>query len=205
MDRLRAAGVQRRILRITRPRPTMAFGRRDERLPGFGRAVAAVVAAGFIAAVRPVGGTFAPMHEGSLVVDEFGWSAEAQWPAARFDRHAALLAEVFASYGVDARVGEVPGEYCPGAHSVNRDGRVKLSGTAQRVARGAWVVSSVIQVTSVEPLLAVTAQVAAALDRPVRAETIGALSDTVPDVDIDEVAGQIAARFHADGVAGSAG
>lgn len=205
MDRLRTAAVERRLLRIARPGPTMAFGRRDERLPGFDRARAAVADEGFTAAVRPVGGTFAPMHEGSLVVDEFGWSDRSEWPAERFDRHAALLAEVFTTYGIDARVGEVPGEYCPGAHSVNRAGRTKLSGTAQRVARGAWVVSSVIQVESVESLLAVTARVAAALDRPVDLTTVGALSDTVPGVDIAEVAARIATRFRADGVDDSDG
>jgi len=140
------------------------------------------------------------MHEGSLVVDEFGWSGSGQWPTERFDRHATLLAEVFVSYGIDARVGEVPGEYCPGAHSVNRAGLVKLSGTAQRVARGAWLVSSVVQVGSVEALREVTARVAAELDAPVDVATIGALSDSAPGLTVDEVAARIAKRFREDGV-----
>ncbi len=200
LDRLREAQREIRTLRIARPRPTMAFSRRDERSPGFARAVAIAEQAGFAAAVRPVGGTFAPMHEGSLVVDEFGWSSSTQWPTERFDRHSALLAEVFASYGIDARVGEVPGEYCPGAHSVNRAGVVKLSGTAQRVARGAWVVSSVVQVGPVDALRDVTARVAAALEAPVDVATIGALSDTVPGVSVADVAARIARRFRDDGV-----
>ncbi|GAA3898049.1 lipoyl protein ligase domain-containing protein [Microbacterium invictum] len=200
MDRLRGAGVETRVLRIARPRPAMAFGRRDERMPGFARAAAAALQAGFTPAVRPVGGTFAPMHEGSLVVDEFGWSDRVEWPNERFDRHAALLAEVFLSYGIDARVGEVTGEYCPGAHSVNRAGVVKLSGTAQRVARGAWVVSSVVQVGPVDALLEATRQVAAELGRPVDIHTIGSLSDTVPGIDIRDVADRIAQRFAEDGV-----
>jgi len=200
LERLRRQGRETRILEIARPRPTMAFSRRDERAPGFARAVAAAERAGFAAAVRPVGGTFAPMHEGSLVVDEFGWSASTQWPTERFDRHAALLAEVFASYGIDARIGEVPGEYCPGAHSVNRGGVVKLSGTAQRVARGAWLVSSVVQVGPADALREVTALVAAELDASVDVATIGALSDTVPGVTVSEVATRIARRFRADGV-----
>lgn len=200
LDRLRAQGERDsdapRTLRIARPRPTIAFSRRDERSPRFARAAAVARAAGFAAVVRPVGGTFAPMHEGSLVVDEFGWSPGTQWPQERFDRHA----EVFASYGIDARVGEVPGEYCPGAHSVNRSGLVKLSGTAQRVARGAWLVSSVVQVGPVDDLRDVTAHVAAELEAPVDVTTIGALCETVPDVRIDDVAARIAGRFRADGV-----
>ena len=48
--------------------------------------------------------------------------------------------------GVDARVGEVPGEYCPGAYSVNARGRVKLIGTAQRLVRGAALLGASIVV-----------------------------------------------------------
>jgi len=200
LDRLRAQRSETRVLRISRPRPTMAFSRRDEHAPGIARAAAVARRAGFSTAVRPVGGTFAPLHEGSLVVDEFGWSPSAQWPSERFDRHAALLADVFVSYGIDARIGEVPGEYCPGAHSVNRGGVVKLSGTAQRVARGAWLVSSVVQVESVAALREVTARVAAELDAPVDVATIGALSDTVAGVSVPEVAARIARRFRDDGI-----
>lgn len=200
LERLRQEHSETRILRIARPRPTMAFSRRDERALGFARAAAAAEDAGFLAAVRMVGGTFAPMHEGSLMVDEFGWTAGAEWPTERFDRHAALLAEVFASYGIDARVGEVPGEYCPGGHSVNRGGIVKLSGTAQRVAGGAWLVSSVVQVGSVEALRYVTARVAAELETEVDVATIGSLSDTVSGLRPDEAAERIVRRFRRDGV-----
>jgi octanoyl-[GcvH]:protein N-octanoyltransferase len=200
LARMRERQTPTRLLRIARPRPTMAFSRRDERMAGFDRAVEAARAAGFAAAVRPVGGTFAPMHDGSLVVDEFGWSPPGEWPTDRFDRHAALLAEVFASYGIDARVGEVPGEYCPGAHSVNRGGLVKLSGSAQRVSSGAWLVSSVVQVGPIDDLLPVTAAVASLLAAPVDVATIGALCDTVPGIAPDDVACRILRRFEADGV-----
>lgn len=200
MDRMREAGRDIRILRIARPGRMIAFSRRDERMPGFASAVAVAEAHGFAASVRPVGGTFAPVREGSLVVDEFGWTSGQEWPQQRFDRHAELLAEVFASYGIDARVGEVAGEYCPGAHSVNRGGVAKLSGTAQRVSRGAWLVSSVVQVEAVGALLPVTEAVAAALSADIDLATIGALSDTVPGITVEEVASRIAERFHDDGV-----
>lgn len=200
LDGLREAARPGRRLRIARPPRAIAFSRRDERLAGFTRAVAVARAHGFAAAVRPVGGTFAPLHEGSLVVDEFGWSPGGEWPGERFDRHAAMLAEVFASCGIDARLGEVAGEYCPGAHSVNRAGQVKLSGTAQRVARGAWLVSSVVQVGPVAALRDVTARVADALGQIVEVSTIGALADTVPGLTVADVASRIAERFAADGV-----
>ena len=49
---------------------------------------------------------------------------------------AELIAATLRGLGVDARVGEVPGEYCPGAYSVNARGAVKLSGIGQRMIRG---------------------------------------------------------------------
>jgi lipoate-protein ligase A len=47
-----------------------------------------------------------------------------------------LITATLKGLGVDARVGEVPGEYCPGAYSVNSRGTVKLSGIGQRMIRG---------------------------------------------------------------------
>lgn len=200
LARLGARGQPTRLLRIWRPPRAIAFSRRDERQPGFARAAEAAHELGFAAAVRPVGGTFAPVHEGSLVVDEFGVTEGPEWPNERFDRHAALLADVFRSYGIDARVGEVPGEYCPGSHSVNRAGIAKLSGTAQRVAGGAWLVSSVVQVGSVDALRDVTTRVAEALDAHVDVSATGALADTVAGLSPGDVAPRIAERFRDSGV-----
>lgn len=199
LEALRLSATPRRLLRLTVPAPLVAFSRRDQRRDGFDRGVAAAEAAGFAAAVRPVGGTFAPMHEGSLVVDEFGWSPAGEWPDERFDRHAGILEAVLRALGVDARIGEVPGEYCPGGHSVNRGGAQKISGTAQRVTRGAWLVSSVIQIDGAERLRAVTADVAAALGTPLDITRIGAVSETVPAT-VDDVAAQVRAAFLAQGV-----
>jgi octanoyl-[GcvH]:protein N-octanoyltransferase len=47
-----------------------------------------------------------------------------------------LIAAALRGLGVDARVGEVPGEYCPGAYSVNARGATKLAGIGQRMIRG---------------------------------------------------------------------
>ena len=54
--------------------------------------------------------------------------------ALRADRRVAGLG--LGRLGVDARVGEVPGEYCPGAFSVNARGRIKLAGVGQRLISG---------------------------------------------------------------------
>ncbi len=54
---------------------------------------------------------------------------------------------------MDARVGEVPGEYCPGAYSVNARGERKLSGIGQRMISGGAHVGGVV-VAAGEDLLA---------------------------------------------------
>ena len=56
------------------------------------------------------------------------------------------MVEALASLGVDARVGEVPGEYCPGEYSVNAGGRRKLMGVGQRLVAGAAHVGGVVVV-----------------------------------------------------------
>jgi lipoate-protein ligase A len=54
----------------------------------------------------------------------------------RFRHTADRLARAMSRLGVDARVGEVTGEYCPGRYSVNARGAVKLAGIGQRVVGG---------------------------------------------------------------------
>lgn len=64
----------------------------------------------------------------------------------RFASVARRQADALRGLGVDARVGEVPGEYCPGAFSVNARGQTKLIGAAQRVIRRGWLLSTVVVV-----------------------------------------------------------
>ena len=47
-----------------------------------------------------------------------------------------MITAALRGLGVDARVGEIPGEYCPGAYSVNARGATKLAGIGQRMIRG---------------------------------------------------------------------
>lgn len=206
LESMRSSDEPFAVLHVRRAPRVIAFSRRDERRPGFAKARSAAVAHGFGVAVRAVGGTFAPLHDGSVIVDEYGFAAgRGSETTARFARHAHILRRVFASYGVDARVGEVEREYCPGAFSVNARGVAKISGTAQRVSRDAWVVSSVIQVGATEPLLAVTEACARALDQPVDLATIGSMAGEGVPRACGEVARRIAATFRQEGVIGRGG
>lgn len=174
-----AAGQRGPLLRVYRPAPTLAFGQRDARLPGFETASAAARELGFAPVVRSAGGRAAAYHRGCLIIDQIQPEPEAmKGHQARFARFGELYASALASLGVDAAVGEIPGEYCPGefsVHGTRHDGaaRVKLVGTAQRVVAGAWLFSSVVVVSGAHPLRAVTQRVYAELGLPLDPATVG--------------------------------
>ncbi|MEV4138359.1 hypothetical protein AB0J72_40095 [Dactylosporangium sp. NPDC049742] len=170
------AGAGREFLRIFSPAPTAAFSRRDTLRPGYPEAEEAVRSAGFTPVIRPQGGTLALYHEGSVVVDHVCRTPDASRdPVGRFRRFAALHAAVLTGLGADARIGAVPGEYCPGEYSINLGGTIKVVGSAQRVTRDGWLFSSVFQVTGAGPLRAPLTAAYAALGYDFDPATAGAL------------------------------
>ena len=177
------------MVRVYRPVvPAVAFGRRDVRLPGFGDAVAAVRRAGFSPCVRAPGGRAVAYTDQALVVDHV--SPDPEWPSGlegRFEDFGSLWTGVLRGFGVDARVGEVPGEYCPGSHSVNARGVVKLVGTAQRMVRGAWLFSAVLVFEGAPVLRPLLRDVYGALDLPFYDRSVGSLSEEAPGLTLDKV------------------
>lgn len=132
-----AAGELPPTVRIHRPDNEVAFGRQDLASPRYEVAAEAARAAGFAAVERLAGGRAAVFHSGTVAIARA--YADPQPPKrtyARFEEMADLIASALRGLGVDARVGEVPGEYCPGAYSVNARGAVKVSGIGQRMIRG---------------------------------------------------------------------
>jgi octanoyl-[GcvH]:protein N-octanoyltransferase len=183
-----AAGRRGPVLRCYRPPPTVAFGRRDGFLPGFARAAVAAKRRGFAPVIRGAGGRAAAYDEGCLVFDEIVPATESmRGIRARFADEAGRQAQALRSLGVDARVGEVPGEYCPGEFSVNARGRTKLIGAAQRIVRGAWLFSTVVVVWPADGLRAVLEDVYAELGLEWDPATTGSVSDEVSDVSIEAV------------------
>ncbi len=124
-------------LRIAHPGTTVAFAKRDAVAPGYEQAVRAARAHGFEATLRLAGGRAAIFHDGTM---EIGHAVPDDEPRAgiheRFERTAERLAGALVSLGIDAHVGEVAGEYCPGRYSVNAGGAVKLAGIGQRIVGG---------------------------------------------------------------------
>jgi lipoate-protein ligase A len=181
-----AEGRHPPVLRCYRPAATVAFGRRDSFLPGFPRAAAAARRHGFTPVIRGAGGRAAAYDDGCLVLDEIMPAAEAMGGIQeRFADEARRQADALRSLGVDARVGEVPGEYCPGEFSVNARGRVKLIGAAQRIVRGAWLLSSVVVVQAA--LRAVLEEVYGALGLDWDPTTVGAVADEAVGVTVQDV------------------
>jgi lipoate-protein ligase A len=182
------AGAFDAVVRVYRPAPTVAFGRLDRLRPGFASAVEAARAHGFEPVLRAPGGHAVAYHEGCLGIDEL--LGEPDPVAGMHDRFAAsgtLVAGALRSLAVDARVGPVPREFCPGEFTVNARGAVKLVGTAQRVLRHASLLAASVAVSGAERLRAVLVDVYAALELDMDPATVGAVVDEAPGVAVDDV------------------
>ena len=183
-----AEGRHRPVVRSYRPAPTVAFGRRDAFLPGFAEAAAAARRRGFMPVIRGTGGRAAAYAEGCLVLDEIMPSGDSMGGIhERFSAEARRQADALRRLGVDARVGEVPGEYCPGEFSVNARAEIKLIGAAQRIIRGAWLLSSVVVVEGAATVRAVLEDVYAALELDWNPATTGGVADEAPGVNVEDV------------------
>ena len=194
------AGDMREVLRIYRPSaPVAVFGRRDTRLPGFRAAAGAAASAGFEPLVRATGGRAVAYTGNAIVVDQVAHEPDALGAHdRRFEQFGSVFAEAFQRLGVDARVGAVPGEYCPGAHSVNARGTVKIVGTAQRVIKNAWLFSSLVIVADEDRLRPVLGRVYAHLDLPFDEASVGSLTGEAPGLTMEAVEGALIDAFGAD-------
>ena len=173
-----AQGELPETLRLARPAAVVAFAKRDALSPAYAQAVAAARAGGFGAILRLAGGRAAVFHEGTL---ELAHAVPDPDPKPgiheRFEATATLIARALRKLGVDARVGEVAGEYCPGRWSVNASGARKLAGTGQRVVAGGSHTGAVIVVDGAERVLSVLEPVYAALGLEWDPRTVGAVDD----------------------------
>jgi lipoate-protein ligase A len=183
-----AAGKRPETLRLYRPDDVVAFSTTDLRRPHFSRATRAARAAGFDAALRLAGGSAAVFHRETLA---FAWCTpetdERTGIRARFERVAGWVARSLQGLGVDARVGEVPGAYCPGDYSVNAGGRVKLMGVGQRIVRGAAHTGGVIVVGASDRVRGVLGPVYEALGFDYDPATTGSVEDEIGPVRFEDV------------------
>ena len=90
---------------------------------------------------------------------------------------AEILAAAFRRLGLAARVGAVPGEYCPGTYSVNARGRTKLMGVGQRLVARAAHVGGVVVVGESRRIRDILIPVYEALRLTLDPATVGSLVD----------------------------
>jgi octanoyl-[GcvH]:protein N-octanoyltransferase len=185
-------------LRLHRPSAIVAFGPKDRLDPAFVDAVGAARERGFASVHRLAGGRAAVFHEETIA---FSWAIPDDQGrlriGERFDAIASVMVDAFRSLGVDARVGEVPGEYCPGSHSVNAGGRRKLMGVGQRIVKGAAHVGGVVVVRGSERVRDVLVPVYDALGLGWDPATAGALEDEVSGVTVTDAERAIVEAFAA--------
>jgi octanoyl-[GcvH]:protein N-octanoyltransferase len=197
---LRVAGGQLpETLRIAHPGTTVAFAKRDAVTDGYGGAVRAARAHGFEPTLRLAGGRAAVFHDGTM---EIGHAVPEDEPRAgihdRFERTAARLARALERLGVDARVGEVPGEYCAGRYSVNARGAVKLAGIGQRIVAGGSHTGVVLVVSGEQRINDVLRPVYHALEIPWEPRVTGSVAAESPGTDWDAVREALLAEYARD-------
>ena len=193
-----ARGDRPETLRLYRPDDVVAFSTTDAHRDGFEAAVARARASGFDTSLRLAGGTAALFTRETLA---FGWCRPDADPRTgirtRFEQIAQLVARALHELGVDARVGAVAGEYCPGDYSVNAGGRTKLMGVGQRIVRGASWVGGVIVVGGAARADAVLAPVYRALDLPYDGGATGSVEDEVGATRVETVRAALLAEITA--------
>jgi lipoate-protein ligase A len=181
-----AGGEMPETFRIYVPSPVLAFGGADRVHPGYAQAVKVARAHGFAPVERLAGGRAAVFHEMTLA---FSWTTADPDPRSgitdRFREIAGVMARAFQALGVDARIGEIPGEYCPGAWSVNLAGRIKVMGVGQRLVRGASHVGGVVVVDDGERIRDVLIPIYRSLHIDWDPRTAGALADMAPGLTME--------------------
>jgi octanoyl-[GcvH]:protein N-octanoyltransferase len=188
------------IVRIYRPAPTVAFSSSEKRLPGFQEAVAEARAFGFEPVIRPAGGRMVALDESWLVMDII-------WPEqVRGDNRkvyldvGAKLVKMLTDLGIQAQLGPVPLEYCPGDYSINARNQVKIFGTAQRVMRGARLFSACIPFDISFNVLELFNRVNKQLGLEWFPGTLGSVSQEAPGLSIDELEAKLRETFAGDSI-----
>ena len=195
-----AAGVRPPTVSITPSTRHVGVTNRDTFRPGFADAVRASRQEGYPVLVRSSGGGATAAHYGT-----FGFSIIR--PATdgeprrtvrdRYDEAAALVLGALSRLGVQAEIGEVQDEFCPGDHSIRvgawEDG-AKVVGIAQRVTRRATSVGGIVLVEGEEDLVRVLARVYAAMRLSFRPESVGSLHRAGSRAGVEEVIDAFAAQ-----------
>jgi octanoyl-[GcvH]:protein N-octanoyltransferase len=176
------------ILHVRRPRPTAAFSPQDTTNRHYLRATEQARARGFVPVERGTGGRLTMFDENALGITIVAPQAAPQGRTMeRFVILSSAIADGLKSLGIDARVGELPNEYCPGRFSINADGRIKLVGVAQRMNQRCVQMGAVISVIRSDSACAGIAEAYDTMGLTFNPDTYGAISELLPSVSYADV------------------
>jgi len=174
-------------VRVWAPHRQVAFGRRDAREAGYDRARAAARERGYDPLERSVGGR-AVAYTGTSTLAFARIEPVDGVRGGLDDRYERLTVDVrraLRRLGVAAERGEPDGAFCPGQHSLQRDG--KLVGIAQRVRQDAAVASGICVVDERAELADVLAAVYDALGVPFDPKSVGSVAAAGSSGDVESV------------------
>ena len=173
--------------RLYRPQRTLAFTSRDRSTNGYENAIIQANNLGFNPVVRSPGGRAVAYHEESLVIDILSRDPDPhKFINERFKALGEIFIESLAKLNVEARLGQLPFEFCPGKYSVVNE-KVKLVGTAQRIKRGGWLISGSVVVRNSSPVREVLNNVYRALNLEMDPNTVGSVADLNSEISVDDL------------------
>ena len=198
-----SSGARPMTVSVTASARHVGVTRRDTRRPGFDEAVRASNEEGYPVMVRGSGGGATAADTGTFgfsIVRPAGEEEVRRSIHDRYDEAAALVLGAFSRLGVEAEVGEVREEFCPGDHSIRVGGwekGMKVVGIAQRITRRATSVGGIVLVHGEEDLARVLEKVYRAMDLPFRTGSVGSLRQAGIESGVEEVVEAFAAEAEA--------
>lgn len=176
------------VLRLRRPRPTAAFSPQDTTHSDYEQTKARAKARGFEPIERGTGGRLTLFDENALGITIIApHEVPHQHMMLRYEILSGAIASGLKQLGINARVGELANEYCPGKYSVNADGRIKLVGVAQRMNRRCLQMGAIVSVHRSEEACAGIAEAYRGMGLKFDPQTYGAISDFNPFLTYGEV------------------
>lgn len=191
-------------VRVWAPYRHVAFGRRDARSEGYESACAAARGRDFQPVERSVGGRAVAYTGETLAFAVTVPLADTRSGLGdRYETATKTVLDVLEASGASVERGEPSASYCPGDHSIRVRGGGKVAGIAQRVRKGAALVSGCLTVRRADEtaLTDVLVPVYTALNVPFDPETVGSVAGAGGPTDQDRVARALETAF-VDGVWG---
>jgi lipoate-protein ligase A len=183
-------------LRFFEPKNLVAFSLRDSKKDGFKNAVITTFQNSFDPVLRLSGGKAALFHWGTI---GYAWTIPDDNPKAnvceRFEEISLRVKDTFSSMGIDAHIGEINGEYCPGKYSVNARRKSKIMGVGQRLAKYASHIGGVINITNSKLTQTILTKIYKDLDYEWIPTTVGSIEDEIGEITNNEIISKLIEKF----------